>query len=96
MNTRFSLRFEHLNFMGAHHQVCKLSLEAGSLHDVVINPMVVTAARFVEQKTVVTESVFAQPFLGDLAVLFCTGGEECDEMALIKPLVDDSQGIRIG
>jgi len=82
--------------MGLHHEIRKLSLEARRFYDVVVNPVVIAAARFVQQQAVVAKAVLLEPFFRDFAVRVGAGSEESNEMPVVKPFVDDFERIGVG
>lgn len=86
---------EHFNLVVTDDEVREFSFETGCFHDVVVNPVVIPAAGFPEQDTVVFEAVFVQPSLSNLAVRFGAGSEEGDDMAFLIPLVANFQGIGV-
>lgn len=87
---------KHLNLVGLDNQIGEFTFEAGSFDDVVIDPVVVTAAGFAEEAAMVFEAVSVEPFFGDGAVFFGARGKESNDMPFVVPFVDKIEGIRIG
>lgn len=87
---------EHLYFVVANDEVREFSLKAGSLYDVVVNPMVIAAPWFAKQDAVVFEAVLVQPSFGNSTVLFSPGSKKGNDVSFLEPFVDDLQGIRVG
>ena len=79
-----------------HHQVGEFALEPGGAYDVVVNPVVIAAARFAEQDAVIFEAVFVEPILGDFAVRFSAAGEEENDVAFVVPAVEHFQSVGVG
>ena len=91
-----SLRLKNLNLVSADNEVGEFTFKAGSLDDMVVDPMVIAAAGFAEEDAVVFEAVAVQPGLCDLAMGFGAAGKKIDHVAFGVPLVQHRQGIGIG
>ena len=50
-----NLWFENFDLVGAHYQISKLSLKTGSFYDMVVNPVIVSSPRFIQQQGMVFE-----------------------------------------
>lgn len=67
------LLFKHFDEPLLQNEIAELTGEPRSADDVVIYPVIVSAAGFSEQKSVVPEAPFLQPGFGDFTERFRTG-----------------------
>ena len=89
------LRVKYLYFMRAHNEVGEFPLETRRFHDVVVNPVVIAAARLAEQDAVILETVLFKPVLRDFTMRLGAGSEEEDDVPVLEPFVDDFQRIGV-
>ena len=84
---------KNFNFRHLGHEVGKFTFESCGANDVIVDPVIVTPARLIHQKVVVFESIFLQPILGDGPVFFGPRSKKCNDVAFIKPAIDNLQGV---
>lgn len=87
---------KNLNFLGFNHQVGEFAFKTGGPYNVVVDPVVIAAARLAKKNAVVLKAVFEQPCFGYLPVRFGAAGEKVDNMPFIVPFVEHGNGIGVG
>src|SRR5690606_371086 len=86
---------ENLNGNFFVDQIGKLTAIARCFYQMIIDPMVISTAGLSHQHTMIFKTMFLQPVLRNLAMRFGSRGKEKDDVALVIPVVQCCECIRI-